>query len=317
MGPGIIAAGVTGIGNVINSLFQGGQNRKNREFQREENEKSRQFSLDMWNRQNEYNLPTNQMSRLRDAGINPHLAYSNGAPMNTSNAPASPTGIGSLPPGEASKLNLGEIFNAILVKSQVKNIDADTAKKQAEKEQVEAQTTGIGKDNQLKDIDLTYKEKQIVSQLGMTEQQVKESQSRIETAMTQNEKVKQEIDNLKSSKKLTEQQTQNLVKTLSLISAQTQQILADADLKREQRNLTILQKGNVEAQTRKLTEEVGLLNIDSKYRAKQLDAAIKEAYQRIKESGVRIDNVSFQQVSSIIGSLMNVATKGNTMLVQP
>ena len=38
----------------------------------------RQWTEQMWNKQNEYNLPVNQMARLRAAGLNPSLMYSNG-----------------------------------------------------------------------------------------------------------------------------------------------------------------------------------------------------------------------------------------------
>lgn len=57
---------------------------------RAQSELAYQRDLDMWNRQstwnrqmwdlqNEYNLPTNQMNRLRAAGLNPNLIYGNGA----------------------------------------------------------------------------------------------------------------------------------------------------------------------------------------------------------------------------------------------
>jgi hypothetical protein len=40
----------------------------------------------MWKKQNEYNLPSNQMTRLENAGINPHLAFSSGNINNTSSS---------------------------------------------------------------------------------------------------------------------------------------------------------------------------------------------------------------------------------------
>lgn len=35
--------------------------------------------LEMWNKANEYNSPTAQMERLKNAGLNPHLVYGNGS----------------------------------------------------------------------------------------------------------------------------------------------------------------------------------------------------------------------------------------------
>lgn len=47
----------------------------------------RQQNLDDWNMQNEYNSPTSQMARLREAGLNPNLVYGKGAD-NTAQAVA-------------------------------------------------------------------------------------------------------------------------------------------------------------------------------------------------------------------------------------
>lgn len=44
--------------------------------------------LEMWNRQNAYNTPAAQMQRYKDAGLNPHLIYSQGNPGNASSAPS-------------------------------------------------------------------------------------------------------------------------------------------------------------------------------------------------------------------------------------
>lgn len=39
----------------------------------------RNWQLEMWNKQNEYNLPINQRKRLEEAGINPNVAFGNSA----------------------------------------------------------------------------------------------------------------------------------------------------------------------------------------------------------------------------------------------
>ncbi len=46
-------------------------------------------NLEMWNKQNEYNKPINQMARLKEAGLNPNLVYGSGsvAGNTTSSAP--------------------------------------------------------------------------------------------------------------------------------------------------------------------------------------------------------------------------------------
>ena len=40
--------------------------------------KERRWQESMWNRENAYNTPANQVQRLRQAGLNPALASSNG-----------------------------------------------------------------------------------------------------------------------------------------------------------------------------------------------------------------------------------------------
>lgn len=70
-------AGVTNITNFAAQLYEGW---RNREFQREINEIMRRDAWDRWRANNEYNLPVNQVQRLKDAGFNPHLL--NGSPVD-------------------------------------------------------------------------------------------------------------------------------------------------------------------------------------------------------------------------------------------
>lgn len=304
---------ISGAASLFNIFNQNKQNRLNRQHQQAENEKNRQFSVDMWNRQNEYNLPTNQMSRLREAGINPHLAYSNGTPMNTSNAPASPTGIGSLPAGEAAQLNIGEIFNALMMKAQIKNIDADTEKKKAEKAQVENQTTGIGLDNQIKGIQLNYQDRMFASQLGLTEQQIKESESRISSALITDEKAKQEIEKIKADKKLTDQQVQNLKAGIVLINAQVQQALKDAELKEEQKKHTILMKGNTEAQTRLLTAQAGITETEQRYKSRLLQQELNKAIHEVRKIKKEVTLLDVNILGTIVGGAMERLSTASSM----
>lgn len=299
----VVEALVAGIGGAFNSIFQGRQNRKNREFQERENQINRQFAVDMWNKQNEYNLPTNQMQRLRDAGINPHLAYSNGQPMNTSNAPATPSGIGSMPQGIAPQMNIGEIFNALMTKAQIKQMEAQTEKTLAEKEEVEARTEGIGKDNKVKDIELTHKDRQILAEIGVNEQNIEESKSRIESSEVANRKMEQEIENLRSTKNLTDQQVENLKKTVYLIEAQINNTKADTDLK-------ILQKGNVLAQTRLLNAQAQGQTLLNNYIPREKEALIKKTWTEIKKLGVDIGHVEFQEVSTLVGTVTKAIKEG-------
>lgn len=74
------------IGEIIGagaSLFGAASANKQR---RRESEKQRQFAESMWNKQNAYNTPANQMKRLKEAGLNPALMYGQGNVGNAEKA---------------------------------------------------------------------------------------------------------------------------------------------------------------------------------------------------------------------------------------
>ena len=62
-----------------------GGNQANKARSRE-SEKQRLWSEDMWNRQNAYNTPLQQMKRLKEAGLNPALMYGQGNVGNAEKA---------------------------------------------------------------------------------------------------------------------------------------------------------------------------------------------------------------------------------------
>lgn len=73
--PLLAAAGIGAAGSLASSLISSGStNKANRMIA----ELSYQHDLDMWNKNNEYNTPANQMKRYTDAGLNPNLIYGNG-----------------------------------------------------------------------------------------------------------------------------------------------------------------------------------------------------------------------------------------------
>lgn len=88
--------GMSAIGYGLDFLGTILTNNANRDIARETNEnqerlqdKANAFSLDMWNRENAYNHPVAQMERLKQAGINPAMAYANGVQNTAGGAPSS------------------------------------------------------------------------------------------------------------------------------------------------------------------------------------------------------------------------------------
>lgn len=62
-----------------NRKSQEQQNEKDRQWQQQQYDIQRKHALEDYARQNEYNDPMQQMARLRQAGLNPHLIYGKGA----------------------------------------------------------------------------------------------------------------------------------------------------------------------------------------------------------------------------------------------
>lgn len=78
--PVAAAAGIAGGLNALGSIF-GSQSKAEKEYKYTKKLMDYQNSLALknWELQNDYNLPINQMKRLEDAGLNPHLVYGGGA----------------------------------------------------------------------------------------------------------------------------------------------------------------------------------------------------------------------------------------------
>lgn len=107
----VIGGIISGVGSLLGGLGSSAMNNKavqdtnkanmeiakyQAQWQQQENEKAYQRSLKMWNLQNEYNSPTQQMARVRAAGLNPNLVYGNGVTGNSA---------GSTPQYEPAKFN--------------------------------------------------------------------------------------------------------------------------------------------------------------------------------------------------------------------
>lgn len=79
-GLGIAAAVVP---SATNAYATGRMNKKNRKFAKEMYATQRADSLADWNMQNDFNNPSAQMSRYKEAGLNPNLIYGQGSDAQT------------------------------------------------------------------------------------------------------------------------------------------------------------------------------------------------------------------------------------------
>lgn len=100
-----IGAGLNFIGGLFNGGSQARQNRMNRQWQEK-----------MWNMNNEYNKPINQMARYKEAGLNPHLIYGQGNSGNSA--------MPSAPKTEAPQYNFADSAMAyVSLRKQQTEID--------------------------------------------------------------------------------------------------------------------------------------------------------------------------------------------------
>lgn len=121
----ILTGIVKGIGNFVTGIFG---NKKRRQQSKEDYELQRQDALADWNRQNAYDHPTQQMQRLKEAGLNPHLVYGNGAVGNTSGQVNNVKK--DTPNTETPQINTDSMYNYIDL--EAKNAQIDILKKQSD-----------------------------------------------------------------------------------------------------------------------------------------------------------------------------------------
>lgn len=96
----IAGLGVKALGSFLGFGSSSKTNETNLQIARETNQANAELAKynweqqkDMWNAQNQYNTPSAQMSRYRDAGLNPNLIYGQGSNGNSTSipTPATPT----------------------------------------------------------------------------------------------------------------------------------------------------------------------------------------------------------------------------------
>lgn len=105
-------------------------------------------ALEFWRLNNQYNHPSAQMARLRDAGLNPHLVYGSGADARSAGQPALP--------GQAQWHGSPipqDMLNPVRMMSEYQDIEV----KQAQADNLREQNSNLIKEQALKDLELLQK----------------------------------------------------------------------------------------------------------------------------------------------------------------
>lgn len=125
-------AALAGIQGASNLLTNAQQNK----YQKQADQRANNYNLAMWNMQNEYNTPANQMKRYAEAGLNPFLIYGQGNAGNASSPPSA-----QVTPKQAARIDLmSMVSSALQMQSYMKDIEL----KDAQVRNVESKTQTDG-----------------------------------------------------------------------------------------------------------------------------------------------------------------------------
>lgn len=234
------------------------EQRKENEAQRRYNlmlaEKQNKWNIEQWQRNNDYNTPSAVMSRLRSAGINPHMYYSKGnamggvstsSPEMTSGAPAEAVDtsgmLGQSTYGQAVQMAMDK---AVQVAS-IRKLNADTRLTEQKADTEEYNTDIFESDaafrNALNSSSLRLTDMEIDlkgSQKNLTDGQV--GMLRYEAAMLQKQMDKIDRENelmAEQIKNLTEERRSIILKRVldsELVEAQCKELAARTHLSYEE-----------------------------------------------------------------------------------
>ncbi len=133
MSPGL-AAGIGAASSLASGIIGQVFAKKNSQRALRQNKELSQFQynqdVEMWNRQNAYNSPTEQMKRYQEAGLNPNMIYGSGS-SSAGNATQMPKyNAPTAPQRENPKIDLGNTLQQYqqvkMQQAQINNMNANT-----------------------------------------------------------------------------------------------------------------------------------------------------------------------------------------------
>lgn len=213
---GGIKTGLGIVGGIANNIAARKQQNRAIKFQREENEKARKFNKEMAEYQNRiarentmserlYNSPASVMQRLKQAGINPDLAFASEGASFANASTAAAASVGNVPPADVGGIIAGTQLpvESILQSVTALKTMAETSKLKAETKKTEGEITSLDLDNIRKaatngkmieldnfQIDLAK------STLNLNEAQLTNLRQNFENMKTQNDMMNAQIDEI-------------------------------------------------------------------------------------------------------------------------
>lgn len=309
IGAGLITAGGSLLGNLLGFGSQAATNKAQMELAKYQYEKN----LEMWNRQNEYNLPSAQRQRLLDAGLNPALMYGSGHISNTAaDAPSYDA------PHLSAYTNFGDFgasgaINAYLSASknvaEIDNIEEDTNVKKWNQQLVQMQRYQIINDiaeTQLR-IARTQTEKKYWD--GIAKSSYEKLKNEVDNLELQGDYIKAQARGANASAELTEENAEtvrqsrpqiirNLVLQGNLFNKQALAAVAAANASNAAANASnatarnqLAQAQKAQVDTKIALEELARLN---HRRPEQLEAFVNQKVYESMLSGEKVTEQTFK-----------------------
>jgi hypothetical protein len=198
----ILGAGASLLGSALNFGSQRQTNNQNMELAKYQYSQAKEmqnkeflYNMDMWNAQNAYNHPTQQMQRLQQAGLNPNLVYGNGSVVGntTSNYPQYKAPEYKSPHLTAPQFNF-DPYQAVqfgqqlaMQKAQVNMLDAQTAK-------VEQETKNSALDNIYKTLQNAGMKVDVNTKQRLQETTIQQAIQTLQNSQTSQQLMNSEID---------------------------------------------------------------------------------------------------------------------------
>lgn len=307
------------IDGILNSFTNSQNQAKQRALSYRLQQEQNAWNLDMWHKQNDYNLPSKQISRLAAAGINPAALGGNPIEGNISNnipEAAAPPFQDTLLQNQFSNLFPDELSIARYALDQKKtNFDMNETKrmndKSREKTDSEIALNGILGENYEKDTSL--KEETINS----LKQNIIESQKRIsvlDSTIELNDANIAQLNALKD-KYAEEKKWMEYRAVTERMNAHTQRILADSTKELNKKygekvdsdiHMTDYQIRNLVQQTRNLKKDGKLKDIELTYKGQQYKADIEIANANLKSIQIKNDIADKTKYAEVANAYINV-----------
>lgn len=209
----IIAAGSTLAGQGINAMSQSSMNKKTRKWNEKMYQTQRADALSDYQMQNQYNHPSSQMARLREAGLNPNLVYGNGADaqggtVRQSSVESWNPKAPELDLGAAAGAGISTYYQTQMQQATIDNLRVQNTVLEQEKLLKAAQTLGILATKDATQFDTGLKQEIKEYTVANAKAGVEKTEAEVQLLLTENEvkqamkqptlqKMLQEIINLK------------------------------------------------------------------------------------------------------------------------